>query len=172
MKRDRFDDILQSKLQNPQPGYAVPSWSAMEHKLTLAENAAGVVPKRSLSRGFKYGIAAMIALLIGAGAYQFGRHSRDVVISLEHEATSNGAALAGLEERAISADKLVEPQSLNDPQLDKLFRSVRSVTPMSGKSAKSPLNSSNLATLSVSNSSLPGANPLATTSFETPDLGS
>jgi len=172
MKRDRFDDILQSKLQNPQSGYAVPSWSAMEHKLTLAENAAGIVPKRSLSRGFKYGIAAMIALLIGAGAYQFGRHSRDVVISLEHEATSNGAALAGLEERAISADKLVEPQSLNDPQLDKLFRSVRSVTPMSGKSAKSPLNSSNLATLSVPNSSLPGANPLAMTSFETLDLGS
>lgn len=169
MKRDRFDDILHSKLQDPQPGYAVPSWSEMERKLTLSENAAGVEPKRSLSRGFKYGIAAMVALLIGAGAYHFGRHSRDIVISLEQPSSSN-SALAGLEERAISADKLVEPQSLNDPQLDKLFRSVRSVTPMSGQSAKSPLNN-NLATLSSSKNNSPWPEPMATLSPEVAKMG-
>ena len=53
MKRDRFDDILHSKLQDPEAGYAVPSWNEMERRLVLSENAAGVVRKRSLGRSVK-----------------------------------------------------------------------------------------------------------------------
>ena len=83
MKRDRFDDILHSKLQDPEAGYAVPSWNEMERRLVLSENAAGVVRKRSLGRSVKYSIAAAIALLIGFGVYQFGRHSGEMVASLQ-----------------------------------------------------------------------------------------
>ena len=62
MKRDRFDDILHSKLQDPEADYAVPSWNEMERRLVLAENAAGVVRKRSVGRSVNYSIAAAIAL--------------------------------------------------------------------------------------------------------------
>ena len=46
MKRDRFDDILHSKLQDPEAGYAVPPWNEMGRRLVLYENAVGVVRKR------------------------------------------------------------------------------------------------------------------------------
>lgn len=140
MKRDRFDDILHSKLQDPEAGYAVPSWNEMERRLVLSENAAGVVRKRSLGRSVKYSIAAAIALLIGFGVYQFGRHSGEMVASLQEGTVSKGGSLPALEQ-AMKADMIANTEPLNDPALEKLFRSVRSVTPVQPtQSAQNPLH--------------------------------
>lgn len=140
MKRDRFDDILHSKLQDPEAGYAVPSWNEMERRLVLSENAAGVVRKRSLGRSVKYSIAAAIALLIGFGVYQFGRHSGEMVASLQEDMVSKGGSLPALEQ-AMKADMIANTEPLNDPALEKLFRSVRSVTPVQPtQSAQNPLH--------------------------------
>ena len=86
MKRDRFDDILHSKLQDPDAGYAVPSWNEMERRLVLSENAAGVVRKRSLGRSVKYSIAAAIAHKNRYGVKQVDRHRGEkVATQQEHK---------------------------------------------------------------------------------------
>lgn len=111
-----------------------------ERRLVLSENAAGVVRKRSLGRSVKYSIAAAIALLIGFGVYQFGRHSGEMVASLQEGTVSKGGSLPALEQ-AMKADMIANTEPLNDPALEKLFRSVRSVTPVQPtQSAQNPLH--------------------------------
>ena len=96
--------------------------------------------KRSLGRSVKYSIAAAIALLIGFGVYQFGRHSGEMVASLQEGTVSKGGSLPALEQ-AMKADMIANTEPLNDPALEKLFRSVRSVTPVQPtQSAQNPLH--------------------------------
>ncbi len=126
MERDRFDDILHTKLQNSETGCEVPSWDEMERRLALSENAAGVVRKRSLGRGVRYALAALIALLIGFGVYEFGQRSKEMVALLQESAVTENSQSAL--EQAMNADENPHGESLNDPALEKLFRSVRSIT--------------------------------------------